>query len=74
MATMHSSYEPQYFSVVHPLNDVQEPKCSSEGLGRIAMTRPVRISLGILRAYLIAMTLMLGYHVLELAGVFHGLK
>jgi hypothetical protein len=74
MATMQNSYEPEYFSVVHPLNDVPEEKCSSEGLGRIAMTRPVRISLGVLRAYLIAMTLMLGYHVLELAGVFHGLK
>lgn len=74
MATMQNSYEPQCFSVVHPLHDVPEEKCSSEGLGRIAMTRPVRISLGVLRAYLIAMTLMLGYHVLELAGVFHGLK
>ena len=60
--------------MVHPLNDVPEQKCSSEGLGRITMTRPVRLSLGILRAYLIAMTLMLGYHVLELAAVFHGLK
>lgn len=68
MATMQNSYEPQCFSVIHPLNDVPEQKCSSEGLGRIAMTRPVRISLGILRAYLIAMTLMLAYHVLELAG------
>ena len=53
---------------------VPEQKCSSEGLGQIAMTRPVRISLGILRAYLVAMTLMLGYHVLDLAGVFHTLK
>lgn len=30
---------------------------------------PVRLSLGVLRAYLIVMTLMLGYHVLDLAGV-----
>ena len=71
MATTQNSYEPEYFSVVHPLHDVPEEKCSSEGLGRIAMTRPVRISLGILRAYLIAMTLMLAYHVLELAGLLH---
>jgi hypothetical protein len=35
------------------------------------MTRAVRISLGTLRAYLILMTLMLGYHVLDLAGVLH---
>jgi len=74
MASIQNSHGPQYFSVIHPLNDVPEQKCSSEGLGRIAMTRPVRICLGVLRGYLIAMTLMLGYHVLDLAGVFHGLK
>ena len=74
MATMHSLYESQYLKVVHPLDDVREQKCSSEGLGRIRMTLPVRISLGALRAYLIAMTLMLGYHVLDLAGLFHRLK
>ena len=51
-----------------------EQKCSSEGLGHIQMTLPVRISLGTLRVYLIAMMLMLGYHVLVLAGVFHRLK
>ena len=71
MATVQTSYEPQYFSVVHPLNDLPEQKCSSEGLGRIRMTRAVRISLGVLRAYLVVMTLMLGYHVLDLAGVLH---
>lgn len=74
MATMQSSYEPQCFSVVHPLKDVPEQKCSSEGLGRIAMTRPVRISLGVLRAYLIVVTLMLGYHVLDLAGALHSIR
>jgi hypothetical protein len=74
MASVQSSYETQYFSVIHPLNDVPEQKCSSEGLGQIAMTPAVRVCLGVLRAYLIAMTLMLGYHVLDLAGIFHGLK
>jgi hypothetical protein len=71
MASVQNSFEPQFFNVIHPLNDVPEQKCSSEGLGRIAMTRAVRISLGTLRAYLILMTLMLGYHVLDLAGVLH---
>lgn len=71
MASVQNSYEPQCFNVVHPLHDLPEKKCSSEGLGRIRMTRPVRISLGVLRAYLIVMTLMLGYHVLDLAGVMH---
>jgi hypothetical protein len=61
-------------TVVHPLFDVAEQKCSSEGLGRIRLTRPVRLSLGVLRAYLIAMTLMLGYHVLDLAGLLHKIR
>jgi hypothetical protein len=74
MASAQSSYETQYFSVIHPLNDVPEQKCSSEGLGQITMTPAVRVCLGVLRAYLIAMTLMLGYHVLDLAGILHGLK
>ncbi|AFL87403.1 hypothetical protein Terro_1082 [Terriglobus roseus DSM 18391] len=59
------------YRVVHPLDDVQEEKCSTDGLGKIRMTRAVRISLGVLRAYLIAMTLMLGYHVLDLSGLLH---
>jgi hypothetical protein len=71
MATMQNSFTPEYFRVIHPLNDVPEKKCSSEGLGHIAMTPAVRISLTVLRGYLIAMTLMLGYHVLDLAGVVH---
>lgn len=74
MATMHSSFEPRCFRVIHPLDDVPEAKCSSEGLGPIAITPAVRVSLTVLRAYLIAMSLMLGYHVLDLAGTFHGLK
>jgi hypothetical protein len=71
MATMQNSFSPEYFRVIHPLNDVQEEKCSSEGLGHIAMTPAVRVSLTVLRGYLIVMTLMLGYHVLDLAGVLH---
>ena len=74
MATMQNSYEPEYFSVIHPLDDVAEQKCSSEGLGRIRMTRAVRISLGVLRGYLVVMTLMLGYHVLDLAGALHAIR
>jgi hypothetical protein len=74
MATMHSSYNPEHFRVIHPLRDVPEQKCSSEGLGPLAMKGPVRLSLAILRGYLILMTLMLGYHVLDLAGVFHAIR
>jgi hypothetical protein len=74
MATMQNSYDPEFFRVIHPLNDVPEQKCSSEGLGHIAMTPVVRVSLTILRGYLIVMTLMLGYHVLDLAGVVHAIR
>jgi hypothetical protein len=62
------------FRVVHPLDDVREAKCSSEGLGQIKMTPTVRASLRILRGYLIVMTLMLIYHVLDLAGVLAKLR
>lgn len=70
MATIRAVPEFDGFRVIHPLDDKAEQKCSTEGLGHIAMTRPVRVSLTILRGYLILMTLMLGYHVLDLAGVF----
>jgi len=33
------------FRVVHPLDDVAEQKCSTEGLGEIRMTRAVLVSL-----------------------------
>jgi hypothetical protein len=56
--------------VVHPLDDEPEQKRQSEGLGPIEMTSAVRISLLVLRGYLILMTFMLIYHVGELAGLF----
>jgi hypothetical protein len=74
MSTLHATPNMNEFRVVHPLDDVAEKKCSSEGLGRIQMTRPVRASLGLLRGYLIVMTLMLAYHVLDLAGVLSRLR
>jgi hypothetical protein len=74
MATMQNTYAPEYFRVIHPLDDAPEEKCSSEGLGHIAMTPAVRISLTVLRGYLVLMTLMLGYHVLDLAGILHPMR
>ena len=71
MATLNVTPNVNGFRVIHPLDDVGEQKCSTEGLGKIKMTRAVRISLGVLRAYLILMTLMLGYHVLDLSGLLH---
>ncbi len=70
MATMRAIPEFEGFRVIHPLKDEAEQKCSTEGLGHIAMSTTVRISLAVLRGYLILVTLILGYHVLDLAGVF----
>jgi hypothetical protein len=74
MATVQNSYQPEYFRVVHPLEDGPEQKCVSEGLGQIAMTPSVRLSLKMLRGYLLLMTAMLLYHVLDLAGVLKHFK
>ena len=74
MASMQNTFAAESFRVVHPLYDAPETKCTSEGLGPIAMTPAVRISLKVLRGYLLLMSAMLVYHVLELAGVFHSLK
>ncbi len=74
MATMQNSYTPEYFRVVHPLDGAPEQKCSSEGLGPIAITPAVRVSLTVLRGYLLAMSAMLLYHVLDLAGIVHRLR
>ena len=71
MATLGVSRDVRGFRVIHPLDDVAEQKCSTQGLGKIRMTWAVRVSLGFLRAYLILMTLMLGYHVLDLSGLLH---
>ena len=74
MATLNVTPNANGFRVIHPLDDVEEQKCSTEGLGKIKMTRVVRISLGVLRAYLILMTLMLGYHVFDLSGLLHKIR
>ena len=74
MTCMQNSRQPEYFRVVHPLEDAPEQKCISEGLGQIAMTPSVRLSLKILRGYLTLMTAMLLYHVLDLAGALRHFK
>lgn len=70
MIATKSEPETQEFFVVHPLFDVQEQKCDPAQLGRIEMSKSVKVSLTLLRVYLIAMMLMLCYHLLDLAGVF----
>jgi hypothetical protein len=56
--------------VFTPLDDVVEPTNARRKDSAISkMTRAARMSRRILGGYLILVTLMLGYHVLELAGV-----
>ncbi|MDE2581821.1 MAG: hypothetical protein KGL52_09315 [Rhodospirillales bacterium] len=45
--------------VVHPLDDAPEEKLFRPELGRIAMTRTVRLSLLALRVYLLVMVALL---------------
>jgi hypothetical protein len=56
--------------VIHLLFDEPEIKLSADGLGRIKMSRSVKFSLLALRGYLILMFILLGYHVMQMAGVF----
>jgi hypothetical protein len=60
---------PETFYVIHPLDAPLEEKCSTEGLGPMELTRPVRASLFVLRAYLVAITLVLLYRTLDLANL-----
>jgi hypothetical protein len=59
----------QTFYVIHPLDAAPEQKCSTENLGPMELPRPVRASLFVLRAYLIAITLVLLYRTLELSNL-----
>ena len=52
--------------VIHPLDDVHEQKCTSEGLGLMHLTPTVRFALTTLRVYLIAMTLIILYRMATL--------
>ena len=60
------------FAVVHPLDDAPEQKAETEHVGPMKMTKAVRICLFALRAYLLLMSGLLGFRVLQLAGVIHG--
>lgn len=58
-----------FFTVVHPLDDAPEEKVETEHLGPMQMTRTVRVCLFALRGYLLLMFGLLGFRVLQLAGV-----
>ena len=64
--------EQTFFTVVHPLDDEMEDKVDTEHLGPMRMTKIVRFCLFALRGYLLLMFAMLGYRVLQLAGMVRG--
>jgi hypothetical protein len=61
--------EKVFFSVVHPLDDALEEKVDTENLGPMHITGTVRVCLFALRGYLLLMFGLLGFRVLQLAGV-----
>jgi len=58
------------YVVVPPLDEVPEEKVDTTHLGHMPMTTTVRLSLILLRAYLLVMIGLVFYHVLDLAGLF----
>jgi hypothetical protein len=69
MSTLTETNMAQYYYVIHPLDDAPEEKRSTEGLGRMHMSRAAKISLGALRVYLVLMVFLVLFKVLTLAGV-----
>jgi hypothetical protein len=57
------------YVVVHPLDDVREEKARTSNLGRMPLRASVKLSLMVLRGYLILMVLLVLYHLMNLAGI-----
>jgi hypothetical protein len=57
-----------HYVVLHPLDDRPEAKVDTASLGRMPMTRTVRIALLSLRAYLLVMCGLVAYQFIHLAG------
>jgi hypothetical protein len=60
-----TTFAPDLLRVIHPLDDVPEQKLYREDLGRMRMTRKVRMSLLLLQGYLAAMVLLVAWRVLS---------
>jgi hypothetical protein len=69
-----STMSPQYYWVVHPLDDHPEQKRDVSALGPMPMTPSVQLSLFALRAYLILMTGLVAYDFLGLAAALRHLS
>lgn len=71
MTTSITNFDFDTYTVVHPLQDAPEQKCGGEALGKFGMTRNVKISLFVLRGYLLLMMGMLAYQILVMARILH---
>jgi len=69
MTFLNAATNTNAYVVVHPLDDLVEEKRDPSCLGPMPMTLTVRLSLFTLRAYLILMTVLVAYHVVDLAGL-----
>jgi len=58
------------FVVIHPLFDAPEEKRNGAELGRMPMSPSVRISLLLLRGYLVVMSILLVVHMVDSLHVF----
>jgi hypothetical protein len=64
---MRNERQPYY--LIHPLDDAPEEKVDTEHLGPMQMTKTVKVCLFALRGYLLLMFGLLGFRVLQLAGI-----
>jgi hypothetical protein len=60
-----TTFAPDLLRVIHPLDDAPEQKLYREDLGRMRMTRTVRLSLLLLQGYLASMVLLVAWRVLS---------
>jgi hypothetical protein len=60
-----TTFAPDLLRVIHPLDDAPEQKLYREDLGRMRVTRTVRLSLLLLQGYLAAMVLLVPWRVLS---------
>jgi hypothetical protein len=56
-------------TVIHPLDDAPEEKLFRADLGRMPLTRPVKLALLALQAHLALMLGLIAWRLLSLAGV-----
>jgi hypothetical protein len=65
---LHAPRASQGYTVIHPLHDAPEAKCSADRLGPMKLTPGCRLALVAVRFYLVAIMVMGAYRVVTLMG------